>query len=100
MDQHIRVRRSTIRIGTLLLLVVCTVMVLIGPLRLVEPALAQIPDSGLQRKQLLDEARRTNQLLSEIKQQLTIIARGGSGGDSTMNGAGGFLPARGPRKGR
>lgn len=31
---------------------------------------AQIPDSGLQRKQLLEEARRTNQLLSDIKRVL------------------------------
>ena len=42
----------------------------VGPDSLVEPARAQIPDSGLQRKQLLDETRRTNQLLSEIVQIL------------------------------
>ena len=53
----------------LLLLSAC-VRLWVGPVRLVEPASAQIPDSGLQRKQLLDEARRTNELLTEIKQLL------------------------------
>ncbi len=43
----------------------------LGPVELVKPAQAQIPDSALQRKLLLEEARRTNQLLSEIKQILT-----------------------------
>ena len=42
----------------------------IGPTRLIERAEAQIPDAGLQRKQLLDEARLTNLLLGEIKQIL------------------------------
>lgn len=31
---------------------------------------AQIPDSGLQRKQLIDEQRRTNELLMDIKRTL------------------------------
>jgi hypothetical protein len=31
---------------------------------------AQIPDAGLQRKMLLDEAAKTNALLAEIKQVL------------------------------
>ncbi len=43
----------------------------LGPAELVNQAQAQIPDSALQRKLLLEEARRTNQLLSEIKQILT-----------------------------
>ena len=34
------------------------------------PAVAQIPDSGLQRKLLIDEARRTNDLLSDIRRIL------------------------------
>lgn len=33
-------------------------------------AQAQIPDTGMQRKQLIDEARRTNELLSDILTQL------------------------------
>lgn len=42
----------------------------IGPFPLLERAEAQIPDAGLQRKQLVDEARRTNELLSDIKRIL------------------------------
>ena len=42
----------------------------IGPLPTLETAQAQIPDSGLQRKLLLDEAQRTNQLLTEIRDLL------------------------------
>ena len=42
----------------------------IGPFPLLERAEAQIPDAGLQRKQLMDEARRTNELLSDIKRIL------------------------------
>ena len=34
------------------------------------PALAQIPDSGRQRQDLLEESRRTNRLLSEIVEHL------------------------------
>lgn len=34
------------------------------------PALAQIPDTGLQRQQIADEARRTNQLLEQILNHL------------------------------
>lgn len=40
-----------------------------GPSILPE-AQAQIPDTGMQRKQLIDEARRTNELLSDILTQL------------------------------
>ncbi len=42
-----------------------------GPREFSNPAQAQIPDSGMQRKLLLEETRRTNLLLSEIKQILT-----------------------------
>lgn len=42
----------------------------LGPFPLLEHAEAQIPDAGLQRKQLVDEARRTNELLSDIKRIL------------------------------
>lgn len=76
MVQPIRARGSSLRSGMLLgVLLVGTAMFVIGPQRLVEPAMAQIPDSGLQRKQILAEARRANQLLGEIKQLLTTIAR-------------------------
>jgi hypothetical protein len=53
-----------------LVLAIC-VRVALGPISNLNQAQAQIPDSGLQRKQLLDEAKRTNQLLTEIKQLLT-----------------------------
>ena len=43
----------------------------LGPTGLSDRAEAQIPDSGTQRKALLEETRRTNQLLSDIKQILT-----------------------------
>lgn len=33
-------------------------------------AVAQIPDTGLQRKQLIDETRRTNELLEQIRDHL------------------------------
>ena len=42
----------------------------LGPTPMVESAYAQIPDSGLQRKQTIDEIRRTNALLSEIRNLL------------------------------
>lgn len=42
----------------------------LGPFPLLERAEAQIPDAGLQRKQLVDEARRSNELLSDIKRIL------------------------------
>ena len=41
-----------------------------APATLGGPALAQIPDSGAQRKLLLEEARETNRLLADIKQLL------------------------------
>jgi hypothetical protein len=40
---------------------------------LLQRAEAQIPDAGLQRKQLLDEMQRANQLLGEIK---ALLAEG------------------------
>lgn len=47
------------------LLATC-VRVWLGPADLLPRAEAQIPDSGLQRKQLIDEVAHTNQLLEEI----------------------------------
>lgn len=38
-------------------------------------AVAQVPDTGLQRKQLIDEARRTNELLSAILDQLRGVIK-------------------------
>ncbi len=49
-----------------LVLVTC-LRVWTGPVALESTVRAQLPDSAAQRKQILDEARRTNQLLAEIK---------------------------------
>jgi hypothetical protein len=51
------------------LLMTC-LRVWIGPAPLLPRAEAQIPDAGLQRKLALEEAQRTNQLLSDIKRLL------------------------------
>ncbi len=42
----------------------------VEPAPLLQVAEAQIPDAAMQRKLILDEARQTNQLLTEIKQLL------------------------------
>jgi len=44
----------------------------VGPMAFERTADARIPDSGLQRRQILDEARRTNELLAQIKQVLQV----------------------------
>ncbi len=46
------------------------IRVWVGSGPVIEVARAQIPDSGLQRKQMIDASMRTNQLLAEIKQLL------------------------------
>ncbi len=48
------------------------VRVWLGPLPVLQTAYGQIPDAGLQRKQLLDEAKLSNQLLSDIKRLLEV----------------------------
>jgi hypothetical protein len=58
--------RTVIGLGILL----TALRVWTGPVPLIEPVNAQIPDSGLQQQQQLDETRRTNQLLQEIKKIL------------------------------
>lgn len=47
------------------------IRVWLGPITLDRPALAQIPDAGAQRKELVEELRQTNQMLAEIK---TLLA--------------------------
>jgi hypothetical protein len=64
--QESKYMRMVIGLGAVL----TVIRVWTGPVLLIEQASAQIPDSGPQRKQLLDETRRTNQLLQEIKQIL------------------------------
>lgn len=41
-----------------------------GPVSILNEAQAQLPDSALQRKHILEETRKTNRLLTEIKQIL------------------------------
>ena len=48
------------------LVVLTCVRIWVGDFISVPQAGAQVPDSGLQRKQLLDEAQRTNALLTEM----------------------------------
>ena len=54
------------RAVALLVLLTC-LRVWTGPVFLVPSVQAQLPDPALQRKQLLEESRRTNRLLVEIK---------------------------------
>lgn len=74
MTHQDRLGLATVRGVLLLLAVVGGASLISGPLRFLEPAVAQIPDSGLQRKQILAEAVRANQLLGEIKQILSTMA--------------------------
>ncbi|MCO6439322.1 MAG: hypothetical protein J5J06_19710 [Phycisphaerae bacterium] len=46
------------------------IRVWLGPIISAPTAVAQIPDAGAQRMQLLEETRKTNQLLTEIRQIL------------------------------
>lgn len=52
--------------GLLTVLITATCCkVWLGPVEVVPVASAQIPDSGLQRKQMIDEIRQTNLLLTQ-----------------------------------
>lgn len=68
--------RFIIRTVACLLLLATCMRVWFGPLPVLPAAYGQIPDAGLQRKLLLEEAIRTNQLLTEIR---TILS------DRTLN---------------
>ncbi|MFH0983260.1 MAG: hypothetical protein V2A79_17210 [Planctomycetota bacterium] len=61
------------RIGRMLvigILAATCARVWLAPGEVLPRAVAQIPDSGLQRRQMLDEIRRTNQLLEQIHHTL------------------------------
>lgn len=71
MPSHYQYQYSRWTRAAILLFVLMTcVRVWVGPMPLVAEARAQIPDSGKQRLQLLQETQRTNQILNEIKQLL------------------------------
>ena len=82
-----------LRVGLGVVLAVTVARVWLGPFGLSPTAQAQIPDSGLQRMQLLEEARRTNQLLSDIHRilhegTLHVRLRGADNtGDETGTGS-------------
>ena len=80
------------RMALLLFVLLSCLRAWLGPTSLVEPVQAQIPDAGRQRKTMVDEIRRTNQLLEEIKQILssdTLNVRiQGADNTSTDNKAG------------
>jgi len=59
-------KRGFITYALVILLAATSVRILLGPLSLVDTAQAQIPDSGQQLNQLIEESRRTNALLGEI----------------------------------
>ncbi len=68
---HILDRSTRIILTALVLLLALVAVELWGERGGVLPAaMAQIPDSGLQRNQLLEEARRTNALLEQILRHL------------------------------
>jgi hypothetical protein len=52
--------------GCFVVLATC-LRVWIGPFSILPEAYGQIPDAGMQRKLILEEAVRTNQLLADIK---------------------------------
>jgi hypothetical protein len=64
-----RQNRFVNRLVTLFVALTC-LRIWLGPFPLLERAEAQIPDAGLQRKQILEEAKHTNELLSDIKRIL------------------------------
>lgn len=67
-DNACKYRWLRVPIG-LLILITC-LRVWAGPTPILQEAWGQLPDSAAQRKRLLEETRRTNQLLEEIKKLL------------------------------
>lgn len=65
-----QISRVVLRLILGLFLMATCLHVWTGPLPMLQTAYGQIPDAGLQRKLILEEAVRTNQLLSEIRQLL------------------------------
>lgn len=67
-SQHQNRPRLTFVLGALVVLTCLRVWT--GPQPILPRAEAQIPDSAAQRKQILDEVRRTNDLLVQVKDLL------------------------------
>ena len=85
-------KASFSRIALVLFVLFTCVRVWLGPMPMVDTVQAQIPDAGVQRNTMVDEIRRTNQLLTEIKQILTTqtlnVRIHGADNTSTDNKAG------------
>ena len=85
-------KASFLRIALVLFVLLTCVRVWLGPEPMVDTAQAQIPDAGSQRRAMVDEIRRTNQLLTEIKQILSTqtlnVRIQGADNTSTDNKAG------------
>ena len=98
MTRSEKTRKPSLGRWTLSAFVLLTCLrVWIGPTPVVQSAYAQIPDSGLQRKQTIEEIKRTNALLSEIRNLLkdgTLNVRV-AGADKK---AGASAPPRVPRR--
>ncbi len=56
-----------VRATAIVFVILTCLRIWIGPFPILADARAQIPDAGLQRKLLLEEVQRTNQLLDDIK---------------------------------
>jgi hypothetical protein len=81
--------RRMVRIFIVAVVAATCARVWLGPGAALPQAVAQIPDSGLQRNQMLDEMRRTNRWLEQIHRTLqteTIKVRM-EGTDKTSNKA-------------
>ena len=63
-------RPSLSRVLWYVLLGMTLCRVWVGPVGVLPTAYAQIPDSGAQRKQLIDEVRKTNRLLTQLNETL------------------------------
>ena len=63
-------RRRIVRVLIAGVLAATCARVWLGPGEVLPRALAQIPDSGLQRRKTLEEIRQTNQLLEQIHHTL------------------------------
>lgn len=66
--QHRKV--GLLRAGIIVFVLASCLRAWVGSVPVLATARAQIPDSGLQRKQVIEASRRTNELLTEIKQLL------------------------------
>jgi hypothetical protein len=61
-------RLGRVALGTILVLTALKVW--LPPATLTSTALAQIPDSGAQRNEMIEQTKRTNQLLADILETL------------------------------